>query len=97
MADSFEGAKELVERGDELSMRIALLSYRSKTHCGGQGVYLRHLSTAWWNSVTTSRCFPGSRIPTYSTPVSGSPKFRALISIGSPTPFGCRGRAKFAT
>ena len=25
-------------------MRIALLSYRSKTHCGGQGVYLRHLS-----------------------------------------------------
>jgi glycosyltransferase involved in cell wall biosynthesis len=26
-------------------MRIALLSYRSKTHCGGQGVYVRHLST----------------------------------------------------
>ncbi|BBZ33752.1 glycosyltransferase family 4 protein [Mycolicibacterium confluentis] len=25
-------------------MRIALLSYRSKTHCGGQGVYVRHLS-----------------------------------------------------
>ena len=25
-------------------MRIALLSYRSKAHCGGQGVYLRHLS-----------------------------------------------------
>ncbi len=25
-------------------MRIALLSYRSKPHCGGQGVYLRHLS-----------------------------------------------------
>lgn len=25
-------------------MRIALLSYRSKTHCGGQGVYIRHLS-----------------------------------------------------
>ncbi len=24
--------------------RIALLSYRSKPHCGGQGVYLRHLS-----------------------------------------------------
>ena len=27
-------------------MRIALLSYRSKTHCGGQGVYVRHLSRA---------------------------------------------------
>ena len=25
-------------------MRIALLSYRSKHHCGGQGVYVRHLS-----------------------------------------------------
>ncbi len=24
--------------------RVALLSYRSKPHCGGQGVYLRHLS-----------------------------------------------------
>jgi glycosyltransferase involved in cell wall biosynthesis len=28
----------------DVSMRIALLSYRSKTHCGGQGVYVRHLS-----------------------------------------------------
>jgi glycosyltransferase involved in cell wall biosynthesis len=25
-------------------VRIALLSYRSKTHCGGQGVYVRYLS-----------------------------------------------------
>ena len=25
-------------------MRIALLSYRSKPHCGGQGVYVRHLA-----------------------------------------------------
>jgi glycosyltransferase involved in cell wall biosynthesis len=25
-------------------VRIALLSYRSKPHCGGQGVYVRHLS-----------------------------------------------------
>lgn len=25
-------------------MRIALLSYRTKPHCGGQGVYVRHLS-----------------------------------------------------
>ncbi len=28
----------------ERQLRIALLSYRSKPHCGGQGVYLRHLS-----------------------------------------------------
>lgn len=26
------------------ALRIALTSYRSKPHCGGQGVYLRHLS-----------------------------------------------------
>ncbi len=25
-------------------MRVALLSYRSKPHCGGQGIYVRHLS-----------------------------------------------------
>jgi len=25
-------------------LRVALLSYRSKQHCGGQGVYVRHLS-----------------------------------------------------
>jgi glycosyltransferase involved in cell wall biosynthesis len=25
-------------------VRVALLSYRSKAHCGGQGIYLRHLS-----------------------------------------------------
>jgi glycosyltransferase involved in cell wall biosynthesis len=25
-------------------VRVALLSYRSKAHCGGQGVYVRHLS-----------------------------------------------------
>jgi glycosyltransferase involved in cell wall biosynthesis len=28
----------------ERPVRIALLSYRSKPHCGGQGVYVRHLS-----------------------------------------------------
>src|ERR1700744_3313252 len=30
-----------IERGP---LRVALLSYRSKAHCGGQGVYVRHLS-----------------------------------------------------
>jgi glycosyltransferase involved in cell wall biosynthesis len=32
-----------VDEADE-PLRVALLSYRSKPHCGGQGVYLRHLS-----------------------------------------------------
>jgi len=26
------------------SLRVAMLSYRSKPHCGGQGIYLRHVS-----------------------------------------------------
>jgi glycosyltransferase involved in cell wall biosynthesis len=30
--------------GPDRRLRIALLSYRSKPHCGGQGIYLRHLS-----------------------------------------------------
>ncbi|HEU5160574.1 MAG TPA: glycosyltransferase family 4 protein [Streptosporangiaceae bacterium] len=29
---------------DDSPLRVALLSYRSKPHCGGQGIYLRHLS-----------------------------------------------------
>ena len=27
-------------------LRVALLTYRGKPHCGGQGVYTRHLSKA---------------------------------------------------
>ena len=27
-----------------MGLAVALLSYRSKPHCGGQGVYVRHLS-----------------------------------------------------
>lgn len=33
-----------MSRATDGPMRLALLSYRSKPHCGGQGVYLRHLS-----------------------------------------------------
>ena len=29
---------------DDAPLRVALLSYRSKPHCGGQGIFLRHLS-----------------------------------------------------
>jgi glycosyltransferase involved in cell wall biosynthesis len=36
-------AAHLAEDGGR-PLRIALLSYRSKPHCGGQGVYVRHLS-----------------------------------------------------
>jgi glycosyltransferase involved in cell wall biosynthesis len=29
---------------EDRQLRVCLLSYRSKPHCGGQGIYLRHLS-----------------------------------------------------
>lgn len=31
---------------DDTSLKICILSYRSNPHCGGQGVYVRHLSKA---------------------------------------------------
>ena len=34
----------MVDTSPSGPLRIALLSYRSKPHCGGQGVYVRHLS-----------------------------------------------------
>ncbi len=32
------------DASDERPLRVVLLSYRSKPHCGGQGIYLRHVS-----------------------------------------------------
>ena len=47
-------------------MRIALLSYRSKPHCGGQGIYIRHLSRELTRPRPhASRCSPAS--PTRSS------------------------------
>ncbi len=39
-----EGAIGTDPRADDRRLRVCLLSYRSKPHCGGQGIYLRHLS-----------------------------------------------------
>ena len=41
---ALSAARPVPRDGDPL--RIALLSYRGKPHCGGQGVYVRHLSKA---------------------------------------------------
>jgi glycosyltransferase involved in cell wall biosynthesis len=45
------------------SMRIALLSYRSKPHCGGQGVYVRHLSRELAALGHTVEVFSGQPYP----------------------------------
>lgn len=44
-------------------MRIALLSYRSKPHVGGQGVYVRHLSHALAELGHTVEVFSGQPYP----------------------------------
>ncbi len=44
-------------------MRIALLSYRSKPHCGGQGVYVRHLSRELTALGHTVEVFSGQPYP----------------------------------
>ncbi len=44
-------------------MRIALLSYRSKPHCGGQGVYVRHLSRELTNLGHEVEVFSGQPYP----------------------------------
>lgn len=45
-------------------MRIALLSYRSKPHCGGQGVYVRHLSRGLAELGHHVEVFSGQPYPT---------------------------------
>ena len=44
-------------------MRIALLSYRSKPHCGGQGIYVRHLSRELVALGHTVEVFSGQPYP----------------------------------
>jgi glycosyltransferase involved in cell wall biosynthesis len=44
-------------------LRIALLSYRSKPHCGGQGVYVRHLSRELAALGHTVEVFSGPPYP----------------------------------
>ncbi|KMS88407.1 glycosyltransferase family 4 protein [Prauserella rugosa] len=50
-------------------MRIALLSYRSKPHCGGQGVYVRHLSRGLAELGHDVEVFSGQPYPELDDPV----------------------------
>jgi glycosyltransferase involved in cell wall biosynthesis len=45
-------------------VRVALLSYRSKPHCGGQGVYVRHLSRELVGLGHEVEVFSGQPYPT---------------------------------
>jgi glycosyltransferase involved in cell wall biosynthesis len=63
-------------------LRVALLSYRSKPHCGGQGVYVRHLSRELAALGHHVEVFSGQPYPDLDkTDGSGGPVLRKLPSL----------------
>ncbi len=67
-------------------MRIALLSYRSKPHCGGQGVYVRHLSRELVALGHTVEVFSGQPYPELDAGVTLT-KVPSLDLYREPDPF----------
>lgn len=67
-------------------MRIALLSYRSKPHCGGQGVYVRHLSRELVALGHTVEVFSGQPYPELDPGVALT-KVPSLDLYREPDPF----------
>ena len=71
-------------------MRIALLSYRSKPHVGGQGVYIRHLSRELAKLGHTVEIFSGQPYPDLDLEGEGVSltKVPSLGLYEEPNPFG---------
>lgn len=67
-------------------MRVALLSYRSKPHCGGQGIYLRHLSRELTNLGHSVEVFSGQPYPELDEGVALT-KVPSLDLYREPDPF----------
>jgi glycosyltransferase involved in cell wall biosynthesis len=68
------------------SLRVALLSYRSKPHCGGQGIYVRHLSRELAALGHQVEVFSGPPYPD----LEPGPRLRAVPSLDlyrEPDPF----------
>jgi len=68
-------------------MRIALLSYRSKTHCGGQGVYIRHLSHGLVELGHQVEVFSGQPYPQVLDPRVRLTEVPSLDLYREPDPF----------
>ncbi|SPM36543.1 Glycogen synthase [Mycobacterium rhizamassiliense] len=68
-------------------MRIALLSYRSKTHCGGQGVYIRHLSHGLVELGHEVEIFSGPPYPELLDPRVRLTEVPSLDMYREPDPF----------
>jgi len=69
------------------SLRIALLSYRSKTHCGGQGVYVRHLSRGLVELGHSVEVFSGPPYPDGLDPRVTLRQVPSLDLYREPDPF----------
>jgi glycosyltransferase involved in cell wall biosynthesis len=67
-------------------LRIALVSYRSKPHCGGQGVYVRHLSRELVALGHTVEVFSGQPYPDLDEGVALT-KVPSLDLYREPDPF----------
>lgn len=67
-------------------MRVALLSYRSEPHCGGQGVYVRHLSRGLLELGHEVEVFSGQPYPELDAGVSLTP-VPSLDLYRQPDPF----------
>jgi glycosyltransferase involved in cell wall biosynthesis len=67
-------------------VRVALLSYRSKPHCGGQGVYVRHLSRELVAQGHTVEVFSGQPYPELDDGVALT-KVPSLDLYREPDPF----------
>ncbi len=67
-------------------MRIALLSYRSKPHCGGQGIYIRHLSRELTTLGHQVEVFSGQPYPELDPGVALT-KVPSLDLYREPDPF----------
>jgi glycosyltransferase involved in cell wall biosynthesis len=68
-------------------MRIALLSYRSKAHCGGQGVYVRRLSHGLMELGHDVEVFSGQPYPQALDPRVRFTKVPSLDLYRDPDPF----------
>jgi glycosyltransferase involved in cell wall biosynthesis len=75
-------------------VRIALLSYRSKSHCGGQGIYLRHLSRELTALGHRVEVFSGQPYPDLDEGVTLT-KVPSLDLYREPDPFRVPKRKEF--
>jgi glycosyltransferase involved in cell wall biosynthesis len=68
-------------------VRIALLSYRTKEHCGGQGVYVRHLSRGLADLGHEVEIFSGQPYPEDVDPRVRLTKVPSMDFFREPDPF----------